>query len=159
GSKTTTQNAGSGTTNTSVSATIDGLSPKTTYHYRFVATNGAGTSQGSDGLVTTAAADPPAVVTGAATGVSGTTATLNGTVDPTGRQSTWYFEYGTDTKYGSKTPEQNAGSGTTATGVSAPVSGLKAGTTYHFRLVATSDAGTGTGADQTFSVGAAPGAT
>ena len=51
-----------------------------------------------------------------------TTATLNGTVDPNGRATTWYFEYGTSTSYGSKTAEKSAGSGTSTTGVAAPVS-------------------------------------
>jgi hypothetical protein len=159
GSQTPAQDAGSGTTSANVSATIDGLSPKTVYHYRFVAANGSGTATGADGVVTTAAAQPPDVVTGAATGVSGTSATLNGTVDPNGRPATWYFEYGTTTAYGSRTPMQNAGSGASATAVSAPVSGLATGRVFHVRLVATSDAGTTRGNDQSFSLGSVPAAT
>ena len=95
-------------------------------------------------------------MTGSATSVTTTTATLNGTVDPNGRATTWYFEYGTSTSYGSKTAEKSAGSGTSTTGVSAPVSGLTRGRLYHYRLVATSDAGTSRGADQTFSTVTAP---
>jgi phosphodiesterase/alkaline phosphatase D-like protein len=159
GSMTPAENAGSATTAANVSATIDGLSPKTTYHYRFVAANASGTTDGADGLFATAAAQPPDVVTGAATGVSGTSATLNGTVDPNGRPATWYFEYGTTTGYGSRTPARDGGSGTSATPVSAPVGGLTPGGVYHVRLVATGDAGTTLGSDQTFSLGAAPAAT
>ena len=85
-----------------------------------------------------------------------TSATLNGTVDPNSRATTWYFEYGTSTSYGSKTADRNAGSGTSTTSVSAPVSGLTRGRLYHYRLVATSDAGTSRGADQTFSTTTAP---
>jgi hypothetical protein len=157
GSQTGSASAGSGTASASVSATITGLSPGTTYHYRFVATNGSGTARGGDGVFTTAAAPAPAALTGGASGVSTTTATLNGSVNPNGIPTTWIFEYGTSTGYGSKTPAQNAGSGTAAVSVSAPVSGLQTGRVYHFRVVATSDAGTTTGSDQTFSTVGAPG--
>ena len=147
GSKTANVSAGAGTANTAVSASLTGLAPGTTYHYRVVATNSCGTSRGADGIFTTSAA--PVAVTGSATSVTVSSATLNGTVDPNGRATTWYFEYGTSTSYGSKTAERNAGSGGNAVGVSAPVSGLTRGPHYHYRLVATSDAGTSRGADQT----------
>ena len=47
-------------------------------------------------------------------------------------------------------------SGTNAANVSKAVTGLKSGTTYHFRLIATSDAGAVTGADQAFTTQSAP---
>ena len=130
-----------------MSASLTGLTAGTTYHYRVVATNSSGTARGADGIFTTSAG--PVAVTGSATSVTTTTATLNGTVDPNGRATTWYFEYGTSTSYGSKTAEKSAGSGTSTTSVAAPVSGLTRGRLYHYRLVATSDAGTSRGADQT----------
>lgn len=154
GTKTASVNAGAGTGNTAVSASLPSLSPGTTYHYRFVATNGAGTSRGDDGIFTTTA--PPTVVTGSATSVGPTSATLNGTVDPNGRATTWHFEYGTSTSYGSRTPDKSAGSGGSAVDVSAALSGLARGRLHHYRLVATSDAGTSRGADQTFTTAGAP---
>jgi hypothetical protein len=156
GSKTASVGVGSGTANVDVSATLAGLAPRTTYHYRVVATNTTGTSRGADGIFTTAAA--PGVLTGAATSVTPTSATLNGAVDPNGRPTTWFFEYGTGTSYGFKTPEKSAGSGTSSGSVSAALSGLVRGKLYHFRLVATSDAGTSRGADRTFSTIGAPAA-
>jgi phosphodiesterase/alkaline phosphatase D-like protein len=156
GKKTATRSAGSGTTNVEVSATLTGLTPGTTYHYRLVAVNGDGTTRGADGVFTTSSG--PVAVTGAASDVTVSSATLSGTVDPNGRSTTWYFEYGTSTAYGSKTPARSAGSGTAAVGVSAAVSGLTAGRLYHYRLVATSDSGTGRGADRTFSTAGAPAA-
>src|SRR6266478_270411 len=99
GSHTTPVSAGSGTTTQAVSATLTSLHPGTTYHYRFVATSTtAGTSHGADGIFTTSSA--PAAVTSPATSVTPTGATLNGTVDPSGRPTTWYFQYGTSTGYG-----------------------------------------------------------
>jgi hypothetical protein len=156
GSQTGSASAGSGTTSASVSTTVTGLSPGTTYHYRFVAMNGSGTTRGGDGVFTTAAAPAPEAVTGTASGVSTTSAALNGSVNPNGTPTTWYFDYGPSTGYGSKTPAQNAGSGSSAVNVSAPVAGLQTGRVYHFRLVAASDAGTTRGADQTFSTVGAP---
>jgi hypothetical protein len=154
GSRTASTSAGSGTATTSVSASLASLSPGTTYHYRVVAVNGAGTSRGADGIFTTLV--PPGAVTGTATAVGPTTATLNGTVDPNGRATTWFFEYGTSTSYGSTTAVTNAGSGGSAAAVSASLSGLARGRLYHYRLVATSDAGTSRGADRTFATLGAP---
>ncbi len=156
GSKSASVNAGSGTTNVDVTATLSGLEAGTTYHYRLVASNGTGTSRGADGIVTTSAT--PSVVTSTAGNVTATSADLLGTVNPNGRPTSWYFEYGTSASYGSKTPAQNAGAGTGTLNVSAPVSGLQTGRTYHFRLVATSDAGTSRGADKTVLLAGAPSA-
>jgi hypothetical protein len=133
---------------------LTGLTSGHTYHFRLVATSDAGTSQGADGVLTTSS--PPQAVTGAASGVTPTSATLNGTVNPSSRATSWYFEYGPSTSYGTKTPTKDAGSGTSPVAVSAQVTGLTTGRTYHFRLVATSDAGTSRGADQTFVASAAP---
>ena len=116
GSQSASASVGSGSANVAVSRSLSGLAAGTTYHYRVVATNGAGTSRGADGIFTTLSA--PAVVTGAATAVTPTTATLNGTVDPNGRATTWYFEYGTSTSYGTKTAVKDAGSGGSAVAVS-----------------------------------------
>ena len=157
GSKSSSASAGSGTSSVAISATLTGLAPGTSYHYRVVATNSTGTGRGADGLLTTSSA-PQAVTSGAST-VTPTSATLNGTVNPSSRATSWYFEYGTSASYGTKTSAKDAGSGTSPVTVSAPVTGLTGGRTYHFRLVATSDAGTSRGADQTFIASAAPAVT
>ncbi len=101
---------------------------------------------------------PPVPVTGSATAVTTTTATLNGTVNPVGSATDYSFQYGTTTAYGQTTPAQSAGSGLVAANVASPVTGLTPGTTYHFRLVATPTAG-GTavdGSDQTFTTNGPP---
>src|SRR5262249_28509694 len=153
GSQTGTFNAGAGTTSTNVSTTLNGLTPGTTYHYRIAATNATGTTQGADAVLTTSGAPAPDAVTGAAGGISCSAATLAGSVNRTGRPAPGSFDYGTSTGYGSRTPSQNGGAGTSAFNVSAQVSGLQAGRTSHFRLVATSDGGTSHGADQSFTAG------
>ena len=157
GSKSTAKSAGSGTANTAVSAALTGLAEGTTYHYRVVATSTAGTSNGDDGLFTTLAA--PGAVTGSASGISVSAATLSGSVDPNARPTTWSFEYGTSTSYGSKTAVANAGSGTGPKGVAAKVTGLQPGVTYHYRLVAVSDGGTTNGNDASFRTSSSPSVT
>jgi fibronectin type III domain protein len=154
GSKTQSASAGSGATATGVSVALNGLKPGTTYHYRVVATNGAGTSRGQDAVFTTLV--PPVASTSSASSVSTSSATLNGSVDANGRTTSFWFEYGTTTSYGSKTDTRSAGSSTSPQGVSFPISGLQPGHSYHYRLVAQSDAGSSAGKDVSFTTSSAP---
>ena len=157
GSTTPITSAGSGFTAVPVSAALTGLIPGTLYHFRVTATNGGGTANGADATFTTFLVPPtptptptPIVVTGVASNIGDTTATLNGTVNPAGSDTTYQFEYGLTTSYGSTTSITSAGSGFTAVPVSAALTGLSAGTVYHFRLTATNAGGTANGADATF---------
>src|SRR5213079_981209 len=100
GSSTPAQTLPSGTSAVPVSANLAGLTPNTTYHYRLVADNGGTPVAGGDQQLTTQPPPPPVVTTGSATSVGTTTATLNGTVNPSGRPASYHFEYGPDTSYG-----------------------------------------------------------
>jgi hypothetical protein len=82
--------------------------------------------------------------------VTSNSATLNGGVNPNRVSTECFFEYGTDTSYGSTTAYMSVGSGTNPVPVSAVIRGLRANT-YHFRIVAESSAGTSYGFDRTFS--------
>jgi hypothetical protein len=93
---------------------------------------------------------PPRAATERAVHAGETTVALDGTVNPHGIETTCYFQYGTTTAYGSQTPTAVAGSGTTGVKVSQAISGLQSGTTYHYRIVATSTGGTSDGVDRTF---------
>jgi len=95
-------------------------------------------------------AGAPVVVTGMASNITNTTATLTGTVNPEGNPTTYHFEYGLTTAYGSNTTTTSAGNGFVAVPVSATINGLTPGTLYHFRLTATNGNGTVNGADVTF---------
>jgi hypothetical protein len=98
----------------------------------------------------------PTVVTLAATSVTSTGATLNGTINPNSLAiSDYHFEYGLTTSYGTNTTAGTLPAGSTAVAVNASISGLTAGLTYHFRLVATNSDGTGYGSDMTFVPGGA----
>src|SRR3954452_9354615 len=157
GAKTPSASAGSGNNATNVNRTVNGLAQGTTFHYRVVATSDAGTTTGNDRTFTTQTA--PSVVTGPASAVASTSATLGGTVNPNGRSTSWYVEYGTTTSYGSKTASRSVGSGTATVSVAVNVTTLKPGVTYHFRLVASNSLGTARGADATFVTSGGPGVT
>jgi hypothetical protein len=101
----------------------------------------------------------PTATTGSATNVGGSTATVNGTVNPQGQATAYHFEYGMTNAYGAQTASVNAGSGTAAVAASAHLAGLAASTTYHFRLVAVNGGGTTMGGDQTLKTTAPPAAT
>jgi uncharacterized protein YegP (UPF0339 family) len=133
---------------TNVSASLSALQPETTYHFRLKASNSNGiVSYGSEQTFTTLTA----VVTGQATKVTATSATLNGTVNPDGTTITGcHFEYGETTSYGHSQPCASTPSGSSPVAVSAGITGLAENTTYHFRLVAANSGGSYAGSDVTF---------
>jgi hypothetical protein len=98
----------------------------------------------------------PSAATGAADAVTDQSATLSGSVGPNGAPTTYSFEYGPTTAYGSSSPASGAGNGTSTVSAGATVSGLTPTTTYHYRVVATNAAGVVAGNDRTFTTAAAP---
>jgi hypothetical protein len=93
---------------------------------------------------------PPAVSTSPAVDVTSTTATFVGIVNPEGFPTVGYFDWGLTTEYGSRTPMQPLGAGIADMPLSQAINGLTAGTTYHYRAVATSGEHIVTGLDQSF---------
>ncbi len=93
----------------------------------------------------------PSVTTSAATNVTSSGATLNGTVNANNASATVTFEYGADTSYGTTvTAAESPVTGTADTVVSYVLGGLSPNTTYHFRVVGQNSAGTTYGSDRTF---------
>lgn len=150
GKSTASKNADSGSAAITVSSSIAGLSAHTNYFYRIVASNTAGTSYGTNQNFTTAVGVPTAA-TRSTTDLEEDSATLNATVNPNGGATDFYFDYGLTDGYGSSTPNSYAGSLTQEMAVSAQIEWLLPATTYHFRIVATNEAGTAWGDDETFS--------
>jgi hypothetical protein len=100
---------------------------------------------------------PPLVGSAQALAIDATSATIVGTVDPRGRAASVRVEYGPDTAYGLATADVPVGAGSGAVPVGAVLGGLTPGTTYHYRLVATSPVGeTGLGTDGTFTTAPPP---
>ena len=135
---------------------LTGLRPGVTYHYRMVVTNAAQTTYGPDQTFTTAPAIPPTVLTGVASEVAATSATLSGMVGPRGLPTSYVFEVGTSTGYEGAKLFGNAGSSTGEVPVTVGLQYLVPGVTYHYRLVATSFDGTSYGQDGSFTTPGVP---
>ncbi len=146
-----TPNTVTGYSATSVTYSLIGLTPNTTYHFRVKGVNGTGTSNGLD-LTFTTSSIAPTVVTNAASAITTTTATLNGSVNANNSgNATVTFEWGLTTAYGNvATATPSPVTGNSATSVSAGITGLTTNTTYHFRVKAVNSTGTSYGSDMSF---------
>jgi alpha-tubulin suppressor-like RCC1 family protein len=132
-----------------VEVNIAGLSPNTTYHYRLIATNPAGTTTSGDATFHTPSI--PFLTTTPASDITETTALSGGEVTDDGDRAV--------TERGivwSTTPNPDLDNGTiviAGTGIGifdVPMGPLLAGTTYHVRAYATNIIGTGYGEDVYF---------
>ncbi len=99
-------------------------------------------------LATSASAAAPVAKTTGVNQISPSGATLVGSVDPNGEATTYYFEYGTTRRYGSRTPDATV-NGANARRVTGRVEGLAPNTRYHFRLVASNPSGVRSGENRT----------
>jgi hypothetical protein len=155
--------AGTGTTSVPVDIRVSGLEPGSAYRYRLVAVNSLGAGLGSmacgteggqeaDGaeeiLTTPVTLPAPLAVTGTTSNVSQNSATITGTVNPRGLRTSYEFQVGIDTSYGVQVFGQ-AGEGSEPVPVTLELRYLQPGTTYHYRVLAISPAGTSYGADAT----------
>ena len=102
------------------------------------------------------AASTPVVTPHAVTGISVTSAVLNGAVNPNGTHTIYHFDVGPTTALGTLTPNASAGAGTKAVAVKAKLSSLTPGTTYYYALVATNAAGTSTSSLESFKTAGSP---
>jgi hypothetical protein len=102
-----------------------------------------------------AAPTRPVVKTAAASAVTYQSANLNGAISPGGQATTYFFQFGTTTRYGSQSPLVSTTDSRTIAATS-PATGLAPETTYHFRLVAINVLGATFGADLTFTTVAIP---
>lgn len=152
GNTTSFYSAGAGTTGASESVTISNLLPATKYYFRMNAQNQFGTVSGTILVFTTSgpsAMSAPSADTTGATKLANTTATLNGSVNPNGDSTSYWFEYGTDSLLGSilgsTTHKVIAGAAANKTNVSSDISGLQSGTNYWYRVVALNTLGSTNG--------------
>ncbi len=154
------QDAGMGTSPVAVSTALAGLTPNTTYHYRLRASNANADpaadpaaapqiAHGADHTFTTPPSEP---LLDEPSGLTETGVTLNGAADPGGHDLRYSFQYGTSADYGQSSPTEDAGEGATFTPVSATLTGLTPGVTYHYRLAATGGGGSSYSQDSTFTL-------
>jgi hypothetical protein len=154
GEETGLTSAGAGNAATNVAVALTGLQSGTLHHFRIIAINAGGTSVGGDETFTTsgtapAPSTPATASTGSSSAVSQAGATVAGTVNPQGKSTEYYFEYGQTANYGFETGGQTA-TGSSSISVSATLTGLPSGTTFHYRVVAINAGGVTLGHDATF---------
>ncbi|HEX2881501.1 MAG TPA: hypothetical protein VHO25_18355, partial [Polyangiaceae bacterium] len=148
---------GSGTSTVNFFENISGLSESTTYYFCAITENGEGKAFGSVLSFTTLG--PPVVTTNAETLLTATSATLNGSVNPSGAAATGWFRYATvnpgtcNDTFGTRLPfntQAGLGSGTSSVAYSFPVTGLTPVTTYYYCAIANNGYGTRFGAVVSF---------
>jgi hypothetical protein len=100
---------------------------------------------------TLAAAPPlPGASTGGVYSVTPSSVVLHGSLDAKAQPTNYVFQYGTTKSYGAQTPLAGGGMAPSTIQVSQPIGGLQANTTYHYRILATSAAGSTPGVDRSF---------
>jgi hypothetical protein len=130
-----------------------GLAADTTYYYKvcsFIWPDNQSSDSNVDHATTTATSGPT-VTTNGVTFLGQTGVTLNATVNPNGKDTYVYFQWGPTTAYGSTSTPQDKGSGTSDVFVSQPISLLTPGQLYHYQAIAYDTTPTEKrGLDQTF---------
>ena len=150
GNSTPEASAGAGAEKVFLQANISHLSANTTYHYRLVARNQYGTSDGEDQSFISSGA--PRITNEAPTGLGHEEAVLHAKINPDELTTTYHFEYGESTTYGSEAPlgGQSVGAGANPVAVSLALAKLEIGTIYHYRVIAENAIGKTVGPDQHF---------
>lgn len=82
---------------------------------------------------------PPTSQTNEATNITTTSARLNGTVNPNGYSTDYYFEYGTETPLTERTSTRTLSASAGMSSVYANISGLTPNTIYYYKVIADRD--------------------
>jgi hypothetical protein len=151
---TPTKSVGSGTADVALIETLSGLTPGTTYYFRTVSSGVGGTSRGATVFFVTPRLP---LVTTLSTSIS-QIIVAGGNVTPNGTATTAWFRYGTSPTLSTfvETTHRSVGSGTTASSLTEPLTGLSQFTTYYVRAVATNLGGTALGNIVSFTTGGQP---
>jgi hypothetical protein len=129
---------------------ITGLEAGAVYHYRLVAAAGSVTANGEDEQFETL--PTPGVEDVASEDMTAESVDLTATINPRGFDTTYQFEWGTTTSYGSVAPASFEDIGSAASGLAEiqHISGISPDVPYHYRVVARNQNGTTITPDHTF---------
>jgi DNA-binding beta-propeller fold protein YncE len=143
GSETPHQDAGSEAKPEHVSEPLSGLESATTYHFRLVAENTAGTTFGADQSFTTFP-DAPLIGAESVSEVHADSALVHVQINPGGGKTAYHVEYVEDEKFNqsgfaqaSQSPNLETKATKGSAEYTAPLSALAQATTYHYRVLAT----------------------
>lgn len=135
---------------TTFTSQLTDLLPKTKYFFRAYATNSSGTGYGNE-LQLTTLGDMPGSNALDATNIQLNSATLNASVNPNHLPTKVTFDWGISTDYGNSIEySQNPLTGNNLITLSADLSGLAPGKTYHFRIKSENSLGITLSNDKTF---------
>jgi hypothetical protein len=148
---------GAGDDRVAVTAEPLTLSLATNYHYRLVTKREGVTNEGRDEAFKTLS--PPVIESVSLKAAAPNEATVGGVINPEGKQTTYFIEYGPTAAYGSTSTVRSIGATKVGESVSAVLASLAASTTYHWRLVATNEIGQAQSADQVFRTPGSAGST
>jgi hypothetical protein len=98
---------------------------------------------------------PETPITGGASGIGASSATITGSVDPRGAAVSVSFQYGATSAYGQATPAQSSGASNATMPFAVQLTGLPTGAAIHYRIMVSSDFGTSFGSDQVLTTAAA----
>jgi hypothetical protein len=157
GQRTPLADAGNGTVDVQTATVVIGeLQPDTTYHYRLVATNVAGTAEGPDETFTTEALTPPSASVGPATAIGASAATLTAAADTQGLTGTYTFELATSPGESLAVAFGTLATQPEAQALQLPLAGLAPATTYYYRITVTTADGTSQSSEASFTTAADP---
>jgi hypothetical protein len=140
-----------------VSADVSGLTPGRVYHFRLVAGNANGVNEGRDRIF-----GPPTIDEQSSAAPTQNTVALGAQVNPDAVDTTCHFQYVEEAHYDATAADPYAagvsvpctpldlGAATSDQAASTELTALRAGVTYHWRVVVVNAAGTADGGDQAF---------
>ena len=135
-----------------VEARVGNLQVGQTYRFRPVVIDSKGNRVEGEELTFTTHGSPQ-ITEVRARDADQTSVTLEGKINPSGFATTYRFEWGETAAYGHRTPVDFGpfvGSGEAPVRVSAQISGLSPGATYHYRITAGGEGGNAASVDHRF---------
>ena len=163
GNTTPTSSLNASNSNMMISSNIAGLDSGKIYYFRLNAQNAYGTVNGNISVFSTQPVNPPpppvgnapTAATNPASGITTSSAVLNGQINPNGSATTYHFEYGKSTLFGlftltQSTDTKSAGSGTRLASYSQSITGLDSDSTYYYQVITQNQYGTSRGAIYSF---------
>jgi MYXO-CTERM domain-containing protein len=155
---------GGGVAQVAFSEQAASLVPGTRYYFCAIASNSVGTGHG-EVLTFVAGANPPVVTTEPATSVAASSASMEGTANPSGTQTTAWFRLGDSDpgtcsdSFGARVPGTlglAVGDGFAPVAFSMPIEDLEPAMTYYYCAAASNSAGAAFGQVLSFTTAATP---
>ncbi len=134
-----------------------GLTPNDRYTFCLVSTNAYGGEATGSEVSAQTARQAPGISEASVTKLGSENSTVSVQIDPYGLPTTYEVQYGPTTSYGSSTTLLSLGSANAMVGSETELRHLAPATEYHYRIVASNEAGSEHTTDGAFTTPSAPG--